>query len=335
MPTKGSQDKSNPKEELGPEHDPLTFLNNYKHYSQTFGISSNRTILRNIENGDTISQLIVIPENEEGVLGPLGCRVLVNAILGDNNRSKYTEFIDIRVVESNIEDIGAKCFARLLSKCNERDHFKVSYLDLTQNDIGPKGCLDIGRSLCCGMNGSLLHLKLDHNKFGSQGLKNLSKGLAMNSTLKRLSLRYCDINGNTTKESLSSILEFKKTELISLDLTGNLLRGNGLMEISNSLAKNNTLQSLLLADNCITETDIDAIQAFSQTISIAATLMQVDLSANAIGDLGGQVIADGLKSNNTIKSFKVDTSLSTDVYNSIFRQEVIEKTVKKKKKTKK
>lgn len=334
MPTKGSQDKSNPKEDLGPEHDPLTFLNNYKHYSQKFGICSNRTILRNIENGDTMSQLIVIPENED-ILGPLGCRVLVNAILGDNNRSKYTEFVDIRIIESNIGDIGAKCFARLLSKCNERDHFKISYLDLTQNEIGAKGCLDIGRSLCCGMNGSLLNLKLDHNKFGSQGLIYLSKGLAMNSTLKRLSLRYCDIDGNTTKESLSSIIAFKKTELVSLDLTGNMLRGNGLMEISNSLAENNTLQSLLLADNCITETDIDAIQAFSQTLSIAGTLIQVDLSANVIGDLGGQAIADGLKNNKTITSFKVDISLSTDVYNSIFRQEVIEKTVKKKKKTKK
>jgi hypothetical protein len=36
-----------------------------------------------------------------------------------------------------------------------------------------------------------------------------------------------------------------------------------------------------------------------------------------------------------IASFKVDTSLSPDLYNVIFRQEALEKTVKKSKKAKK
>jgi hypothetical protein len=85
--------------------------------------------VRNIENGATTSQLIVIKENEK-VLGPLGSRVLVNAILGDMNRSKYSDFVDIRIIESNIGDIGAKCFAKLLSKCNDRENFKVAILDL-------------------------------------------------------------------------------------------------------------------------------------------------------------------------------------------------------------
>lgn len=315
--------------------DPLTFLKNYKHYSQVLGISPNRNIVRNIENGDTTVQLIVIPENEN-VLGPLGGRILVNAILGDTNRSKYTEFVDIRIVESNIGDVGAKYFARLLNKCNDRDNFKLAILDLTQNNIGPKGCLNLGRSLCCGMNATLLHLKLDFNKFGSQGLIHLTKGLAMNSTLKRLSLRYCDIDGITSNESLSNILTFPKSELVSLDLTGNMLRGDGLMAISNGLVKNNSkLQSLLLADNCITTSDIDAIQAFAHALSINTVLVQVDLSANVIGDLGGRAIADGLERNKMIASFKIDTSLNPDLYNLIFRQEALGKTAKKSKKAKK
>jgi Ran GTPase-activating protein (RanGAP) involved in mRNA processing and transport len=184
------------------------------------------------------------------------------------------------------------------------------------------------------MNATLLNLKLDLNKFGSQGLIHLSKGLAMNSTLKRLSLRYCDIDGITVKESLSSILSFSKTELVSLDLTGNMLGGTGLMAISNSLAQNTKLQSLLVADNYITTTDIDAIQAFAHALSISKSLVQVDLSANVIGDVGGRVIANGLEYNKMITSFKVDTTLSPDLYDSIIRQELFGKTVKISKKAK-
>lgn len=40
----------------------------------------------------------------------------------------------------------------------------------------------------------LLKLKLDHNEFGTPGLKLLCQGLSFNNTLEKLSLCYCKID---------------------------------------------------------------------------------------------------------------------------------------------
>ena len=42
-------------------------------------------------------------------------------------------------------------------------------------------------------------MKLDHNLFGDEGLKNLSVSLAINNTLEKLSLNYCGITINGAK----------------------------------------------------------------------------------------------------------------------------------------
>lgn len=45
----------------------------------------------------------------------------------------------------------------------------------------------------------LLKLKLDHNEFGTEGLKQLATGLCMNSVLEKLSLNYCAITAEGSK----------------------------------------------------------------------------------------------------------------------------------------
>lgn len=40
----------------------------------------------------------------------------------------------------------------------------------------------------------MTHLKLDHNRFGTAGLKYLAEGLAQNKVIEHLSLTYCDID---------------------------------------------------------------------------------------------------------------------------------------------
>ena len=81
----------------------------------------------------------------------------------------------------------------------------VNKLDLLENNITPLGnfeflfklllilgCQFFSRVLM--PNSSLLKLKLDHNIFGDEGLKNLSVALAVNNVLEKLSLNYCGIN---------------------------------------------------------------------------------------------------------------------------------------------
>jgi len=100
----------------------------------------------------------------------------------------------------------------------------LEYLDLMDNQIGPLGiyycekldilidcnglflifldnlgCEFLGRVLHPRMEITLQKLKLDHNEFGTEGLKQLAAGLCMNSVLEKLSLNYCAITAEGSK----------------------------------------------------------------------------------------------------------------------------------------
>jgi Ran GTPase-activating protein (RanGAP) involved in mRNA processing and transport len=50
-------------------------------------------------------------------------------------------------------------------------------------------------------------LKLDHNDFGSKGMIALADGLAINKTIKNLSLSYCNIDAGGAR-ALFEVLIF-------------------------------------------------------------------------------------------------------------------------------
>jgi hypothetical protein len=51
-------------------------------------------------------------------------------------------------------------------------------LELLDNKITPLGCEHLGKILNPIAKTNLTHLKLDHNQFGSAGLKFLAEGLS-------------------------------------------------------------------------------------------------------------------------------------------------------------
>ena len=65
------------------------------------------------------------------------------------------------------------------------------------------GCEFISNILPIQADVPLIVLKLDHNPIGSEGIKILSQGLAMNKTLELVSLTYCKID----KEGADAIFE--------------------------------------------------------------------------------------------------------------------------------
>jgi len=56
-------------------------------------------------------------------------------------------------------------------------------LEFLDADITPLGCEFLSAALHPTADVPLQILKLDHNAFGSEGLKNLAKGLACNKTI--------------------------------------------------------------------------------------------------------------------------------------------------------
>ena len=75
---------------------------------------------------------------------------------------------------------------------------------------------------------------LDYNYIGSEGMRELSKGLEMNSklnlkllaTIRKLSLNYCKLDLESVKY-LQDILSFVECDLRYLFLEGNNLRNQG------------------------------------------------------------------------------------------------------------
>jgi len=60
----------------------------------------------------------------------------------------------------------------------------VQALELLDNKITPLGCEFIGRSLHPKANTNLVIVKLDHNEFGSEGVRKLAEGMAINKTVE-------------------------------------------------------------------------------------------------------------------------------------------------------
>jgi len=184
------------------------------------------------------------------------------------------------------------------------------------------------------MNSSLLTLNLDFNSsLGSAGITALCRGLCTSSTLKGLFIRYCGID-KEGGQPLNEMLSFPKLALCTLELAGNYLGGVGLSTICSGIGLNKRLEVIGLADNSIasSESDIAALEAFAEVLSSHATLQGVDLINNPIGHGGGMVLLKGLHENKTITSFKVDTTLPTNIYSALYRTPNEKSTKKKGKK---
>lgn len=98
------------------------------------------------------------------------------------------------------------------------------------------------------MEPSLTILKLDHNDFGHRGMNNLSEGIAVNPTLKMLSLQYCGITEEAA-QAIFEILIYTRSALEDLNLNGNNLGNEGVKTVLTGTSIAKSLKKLHIADN--------------------------------------------------------------------------------------
>ena len=134
------------------------------------------------------------------------------------------------------------------------------------------------------MNPTIQILKLDHNQFGSQGVINLSQSLAINPFVKILSLTYCNID-HTAAQALFEILIYTRSALEEVNLSGNLLRNEGVRRVllGTSIAKN--LKKIYLADNQFND-DEAMVKAIEFCMVKNKNLSRYDFKYNNITDKG-------------------------------------------------
>ena len=96
----------------------------------------------------------------------------------------------------------------------------VKELELEINQITPVGCTYLGNALNPRFMVPTTKLNLSYNKFGSEGLKNLAKGLSENGTLEQLVLNGCGIDYEGAFY-LQGILSYHDSKIELLSLIGN------------------------------------------------------------------------------------------------------------------
>jgi len=77
---------------------------------------------------------------------------------------------------------------------------------------------------------------------------NLSEGLAINPTLRYLSLTYCNIDEQAA-QALFEILIYTRSNLEEVNLSGNVLRNEGVIKVLMGVFIAKSLKKIYLADN--------------------------------------------------------------------------------------
>jgi hypothetical protein len=186
------------------------------------------------EEGEKITKFHIWEE-----MGWAGTRALMDSL----KAVAYPHCQSIRFWKTYCEDEGVRSICQYLEIGKP-----VLFLELLDNKITPLGCEFISKALHPKMNPTIQVLKLDHNQFGSQGVINLSQSLAINPFLKILSLTYCNIDAGAA-QALFEIFIYTRSALEEVNLSGNLLRNEGVRKVlfGTSIAK--SLKKIYLADN--------------------------------------------------------------------------------------
>jgi len=303
--------------------DPTVILQNYQKFSRMIGITPHICVSRAFEpEALEIGDLFI--DGSLGSFGPGGARALLTSIMnmGPGMKGKpLNVFSSLRFWKCNIGDDGANSVAEVL-RLGGGDVI-ITYLEIIDDIIGPKGALALGHSLSFGQNLSLQILKLDYNShFGVEGLYNLCRGIRTNFIMKELHLSFCQIN-DEGGQSISDVIANSKSALEVLNLSGNQLGGKGLSALCQGLNVNTRLEKLYLADNQIDQNDDDllALKEFNECLlGPTCNLNAIDLRCNRIGAQGASLLLPALApERDRIKEFLVDVTLPLELFEQIFR----------------
>lgn len=303
--------------------DPATILQNYQKFSRMIGLTPHISVAKAFEP-DALESGDIFVDGSLASFGPGGTRSLLTSIMnmGPGMKGKPLNiFSSLRFWKCNIGDDGVNSVAEVL-RLGGGDVI-ITYLEILDDIIGPKGALALGHSLSFGQNLSLQILKLDYNiNFGVEGTYNLCRGIRTNRIIRELHLSYCNI-GAEGGQSLSDVIANSKSALEVLNLSGNQLGGKGLSYLCEGLNINSRLERLYLADNQIDQNDDDllALKEFNDCLlGPSCNLNAIDLRCNRIGPQGASLLLPALApERDRIKEFFVDVTLPLELFEQLFR----------------
>ncbi|CAK0892296.1 unnamed protein product, partial [Prorocentrum cordatum] len=210
----------------------------------------------------------------------------------------FTEIDAIRLWKCNGGDESVRSVCYYLDGPQEPTVKEwVKDVAFTDNGVTALGCEFLGRTLGPNGNKFITKLVLDYNKFGAAGVEKLSLGLSQNSTLKHLSLNHCGI-GPDGGEFIGHILIFCKSALEILELKGNDLENQGVIDVFRGARRAKALRHLDVFDNKFSLNNSEApevLRALRDLFTANTNLVSYDLGANRISDEGAQDLVKDMR----------------------------------------
>ena len=159
---------------------------------------------------------------------------------------------------------------------------QISHLDLSHNNIGPLGCLEICKLLKC-RESQLSWLNLTGNQLIAEGAKYLTEAIINNCQLHTLNLSFNKIS-DIEAQLLAEAIDNNNCQLHKLDLSINNISDTGAKHLAEAI--NNNCQ-----------------------------LRKLDLSVNNISDTGAQHLAEAINNNNNCQLHTLNLSYNHDITN--------------------
>jgi len=191
----------------------------------------------------------------------------------------------------------------------------VEDLQFTDNGVTKLGCEFLGRTLGPSGNKIINLLRLDFNQFGTPGIEQLSLGLSQNSTLRHLSLRYCGI-GEDGGQYIAHILMFIRNAIEVLELRGNYLRNQGIIDVFTGARRAKCLRELDVFDNKFTDTP-EVIEAIKDLFANNQKLENYNLAGNQVSDEGAAKLVAGMIGQTHLKQVLVPERCSLKTFEAL------------------
>lgn len=212
----------------------------------------------------------------------------------------YPDIEAVRVWKCNGGDESVRSVCTYLDMQPEPQVKDVAFTD---NGVTALGCEFLGRTFGPNGNKVVNKLVLDYNKFGAPGVQKLSLGLSQNACLRQLSLKYCGI-GPDGGQYIAHILIFVRSALEILELRGNDLGNEGIVDVFNGCRRAKALTKLDVFDNKFADTR-EVTTSLRDLFATNKNLTYYDLAANRISDEGAQQLVQDMMANNHTHLSKV------------------------------
>ncbi|XP_041960847.1 NACHT, LRR and PYD domains-containing protein 12-like isoform X23 [Alosa sapidissima] len=193
------------------------------------------------------------------------------------------------LLQLDLSDLGDSG-VQLLSKGLSNHHCKLHTLRLAECKLSEKSCGIVATVL--QSPNSLIELDLSHNDVGDTGVQLVSKGLSSpRCKLHTLRLAECTLSEKSCR-IVATVLQ-SPNSLIELDLSHNDLGDSGVQLLFKGLSSHCKLQTLRFAGCILTDKSCEIMASVLQSPN---SLIELDLSHNDLGDLGVQLLFNGLSS---------------------------------------